>query len=76
MLEKPLGKMRNKTVIIFFWSSEMTQVVYAITVGKRLLYIGRTNDFNRRRREHLRNIYSDRGAKRFRKAFSKFRSSG
>ena len=49
----------------------MTDVVYAITHKRKLLYIGRTNNFRRRQTEHLRNIYAGKGARRFRKAFRK-----
>jgi predicted GIY-YIG superfamily endonuclease len=49
----------------------MTEVVYAISHRRKLLYIGRTNNFHRRQTEHLRNIYAGKGARRFRKAFRK-----
>jgi predicted GIY-YIG superfamily endonuclease len=49
----------------------MTEVVYGISYRKKLLYIGRTNNFRRRQCEHLRNIYAKKGAKRFRKVFRK-----
>ena len=54
----------------------MVEVVYAITIGKRLVYIGRTNNFARRRGEHLRNIYRGQGAHRFRLAFRRLRLTG
>jgi len=44
----------------------MVEVVYAITVENKLVYIGRTNNFRRRQCEHLRNIYRGSGAKKFR----------
>lgn len=53
----------------------MVEVVYAITINEKLMYIGRTNDFRRRQTEHLRNIYSGKGARRFRRAFREVRAS-
>ena len=54
----------------------MVEVVYGILIGERLAYIGRTNNFARRKGEHLRNIYSGQGAHRFRLAFRRLRSIG
>jgi predicted GIY-YIG superfamily endonuclease len=54
----------------------MTEVVYAITIKGKLVYIGRTNNFRRRQCEHLRNIYRGTGAKKFRKVFRRVRATG
>lgn len=51
----------------------MTEVVYAISIKEKLVYIGRTNNFRRRQNEHMRNIYKGTGARKFRKAFQQVR---
>ena len=56
---------------IFFGLLKMTEVVYSISHKKKLLYIGRTNNFHRRFLEHMRAIEGGckKNARRYKKAF-------
>jgi predicted GIY-YIG superfamily endonuclease len=47
----------------------MVEVVYEISSKGKLLYVGRTKDFERRKKEHLRNITQAKGPRRFRRIF-------
>jgi hypothetical protein len=47
----------------------MVDVVYAISLKGKLMYIGRTNNFRRRQCEHIRNIQKQKSAPRYRIAF-------
>jgi predicted GIY-YIG superfamily endonuclease len=47
------------------------EVVYSIKKNKKILYIGRTNNFYRRIEEHTRCIVNKNGPKRYQKVFNK-----